>query len=357
MNNRVYYQEGGRPLDIEALTNRKEICPDDEKISAYFRGKRILITGGAGFIGSRLCRKVAAYHPKSLVIVDAWENGIYEMQHLLSPLSCMRTYLASVRDKKRLEEIFTEEKPQIVFHAAAHKHVPIMEENPEEAVKNNVLGTYYTALCADRFQTEKFILISTDKAVNPVSVMGATKRIGELLMQAMNPLSYTAFSAVRFGNVLGSSGSVLPLFERQIACAKPITVTDQEVTRFFMSPEEAAGLVLSCCGFADGGIFVLNMGQAVRIYDLAQKLIAQSGKQIPIELIGLRPGDKLCEELFYRDALATAMPYIFSEQPISVNLEVLTKQIQQLSYTPKDAIRQELQKIVPEYHEAKKGAT
>ncbi len=343
-------------MDIEALTNRKEICPDDEKISAYFKGKRILITGGAGFIGSRLCRKIATYHPKSLVIADAWENGIYEMRNLLSPLSCVKTYLASVRDKKRLEEIFLEEKPQIVFHAAAHKHVPIMEENPEEAVKNNVLGTYHTALCADRFETEKFILISTDKAVNPVSVMGATKRIGELLMQAMNPLSYTAFSAVRFGNVLGSSGSVLPLFEGQIACGMPVTVTDKKVTRFFMSPKEAAGLVLSCCGFADGGIFVLDMGHPVRIYDLAQKLIAHSGKQIPIELIGLRPGDKLSEELFYGDCLPTAIPHIFSEPAVSVNLEALTKQIQQLFYAPKDTIRQELQKIVPEYHVAQRRA-
>lgn len=261
----------------------------------------MLVTGAGGSIGSELCRQILKFKPQKLVMIDIYENTLYEVEMELrqkNKNAPIETIIASVRDMKRIDEIFSKYKPQIVFHAAAHKHVPLMENSAEEAIKNNVFGTYNVAMCSDKYNVEKFTFISTDKAVNPTSIMGASKRICEMIIQSMNEKSNTIFTAVRFGNVLGSHGSVIPLFKKQIEEGGPVTVTHKEITRFFMLIPEAVGLILQSVTFANNGeIFVLDMGEPVKIYELAKTLIKLSGKNVPIEVVGLRKGEKLYEEL------------------------------------------------------------
>ncbi|MBC8060005.1 MAG: polysaccharide biosynthesis protein [Clostridiaceae bacterium] len=294
-----------RQVDIEDLLGRKAVELDMEGISGYLHNKTILVTGGGGSIGSELCREISKFEPKQLIILDIYENNAYDLQNELKykyPKLDLKILIGSVRDKGRLESIFVKYLPNVVFHAAAHKHVPLMEESPMEAIKNNVFGTYNVADCAHRFKVERFVMISTDKAVNPTNVMGATKRMCEMIIQSIDKTSETQFVAVRFGNVLGSNGSVIPLFKNQIAHGGPITLTSKNITRFFMTIPEAAQLVLQAGAFAEGGeIFVLDMGKPVKIYDLAWDLIKLSGfepnEDIKIEITGLRPGEKLYEEL------------------------------------------------------------
>ncbi len=295
-----------KKVSIEDLLGREEIQLEDDDIRTYIKGKRVLVTGGGGSIGSELCRQVISYQPKELIIVDSYENGAYELQMELqekySKIIPIDVLIGSVRDRDRLLSIFKRKKPEIVFHAAAHKHVPLMEISPEEAVKNNILGTKNTMDVAEETGVDKFVLISTDKAVNPTNVMGATKRFAEMLLQSKNRKSQTDFVAVRFGNVLGSNGSVIPLFKRQIEKGGPVTVTHPEITRYFMTIPEAVKLVLKSSVLAKGGeIFVLDMGQPVKIKDLAINLIRLAGlkpeEDIRIEYTGLRPGEKLYEEL------------------------------------------------------------
>ncbi|WP_412768199.1 polysaccharide biosynthesis protein [Acetivibrio thermocellus] len=295
-----------RDVTVEDLLPRDEISLSIEEISGYLKGETILVTGGGGSIGSELCRQIASYEPKTLLVFDIYENNAYELQNELVQKYKgnldIKVIIGSIRDKKRLDYVFSQYKPGIVFHAAAHKHVPLMEFNPQEAVKNNVFGTLNVAECAHQYNCKKFVLISTDKAVNPTSIMGATKRIAELIIQYMNSISKTKFCAVRFGNVLDSNGSVIPLFKKQIEQGGPITITHPEVSRYFMTIPEAVSLVIQSGAMMEGGeIFILDMGKPVKITDLARTLISLSGLKpgvdIDIEYIGLRPGEKLHEEL------------------------------------------------------------
>ena len=290
-----------RDVEVEDLLGREAVTLDNKEISKYLYGKIVLVTGAGGSIGSELCRQILKFKPQKLIMLDIYENTLYEVEMELKQKNKnvpIETVIASVRDEKRIDEIFNKYKPQIVFHAAAHKHVPLMENSAEEAIKNNVFGTYNVAKCSDKYGVEKFTFISTDKAVNPTSIMGASKRICEMIIQSMNEKSSTIFTAVRFGNVLGSHGSVIPLFKKQIEAGGPVTVTHKEITRFFMLIPEAVGLILQSVTFANNGeIFVLDMGEPVKIYDLAKTLIKLSGKNVPIEIVGLRKGEKLYEEL------------------------------------------------------------
>ncbi len=294
-----------REFEIEDLLFRESITIQNERTAHYYSGKTVLITGGGGSIGSELCRQVAKQKPRKLIIVDIYENNAYEIQQELRRTYGddldLETIIASVRDAVRLEEIFSALRPQVVIHAAAHKHVPLMENSPGEAVKNNIIGTYNTANMAEKYGAERFLLISTDKAVNPTNIMGASKRLCEMVVQCRVD-SKTEFAAVRFGNVLGSNGSVIPLFKKQIAEGGPITITDKRIVRFFMTIPEAVQLVLEAGAMAkDGELFVLDMGEPVKILDLAENLIRLSGytpyQDIDIVEIGLRPGEKLYEEL------------------------------------------------------------
>ncbi len=294
-----------RTLEVEDLLGRDAVKLDVEKISGYLKGKRVLVTGAGGSIGSELCRQIAKMSPGSLILLGKGENSIYEINNELrgkyKNLN-MEPIIADVRDKGRIHAIFAEVKPQVVFHAAAHKHVPLMESQPMEAVRNNIFGTKTVAEAAERFGAETFVMISTDKAVNPTSVMGATKRIAELIIQNLSKMSDTKFVVVRFGNVLGSRGSVIPLFKKQIAKGGPITITHPDMERYFMTIPEASQLVLQAGAIAKGGeVFVLDMGKPVKILDMACDLIELSGlephKDIKIEFSGLRPGEKLFEEL------------------------------------------------------------
>ncbi|MGO1478413.1 polysaccharide biosynthesis protein, partial [Senegalia sp. (in: firmicutes)] len=295
-----------REVEISDLLGRDEVTLDCMKINDYINGKKVLITGGGGSIGSELCRQIAKFKPKELIILDIYENNVYDLQNELKrqygDTLNLKVLIASVRDKEKIDHIIGDLKPNVIFHAAAHKHVPLMEANPHEAVKNNVFGTFNVARAADKFNVDKFVMISTDKAVNPTNIMGATKRLCEMIVQAIDKKSDTEFVAVRFGNVLGSNGSVIPLFKRQIAEGGPITVTHKDVIRYFMTIPEASQLVLQAGAMASGGeIFVLEMGDPVRIIDLAKDLIRLSGlevgKDIDIDVVGLRPGEKLFEEL------------------------------------------------------------
>ena len=294
-----------RDVKVEDLLGR-EVVEMDAATNTLIEGKVVMVTGGGGSIGSELCRQIAAARPKQLVIIDIYENNAYAIQQELLRKYAgkldLQVQIASVRDSRKMDRLFANYRPSIVFHAAAHKHVPLMETSPEEAVKNNVFGTYNTALCAEKYGAERFVLISTDKAVNPTSVMGATKRICEMIVQTLAETSKTNFAAVRFGNVLGSNGSVLPLFKQQIAEGGPLTVTDPDIVRYFMTIPEAVSLVLQAAGMSGrGNIFVLDMGQPVRILDLAENLIKLAGfipyRDIDIVFTGLRPGEKLYEEL------------------------------------------------------------
>lgn len=327
-----------RDVVIEDLLGRDEIKLNNEEISDYLKDEVVLVTGGGGSIGSELCRQIAKYNPKKLLILDIYENNAYDLEMELSReykenLS-KEVIIASVRDKERLRKIFDKYNPSIIFHAAAHKHVPLMEHNPSEAIKNNVLGTLNVAQCADEYNAKRFVFISTDKAVNPTNVMGTTKRTAEMLIQSLDRQSKTEFVAVRFGNVLGSNGSVIPLFKKQIAGGGPVTVTHPEITRFFMTIPEAARLVVQAGAMAMGGeIFVLDMGESVKIVDLAKDLIILSGlepnEDIEIKFTGLRPGEKLYEELLLAEegVMETKHEHIFIGKPSEQRFEDVMVQV------------------------------
>ena len=338
-----------RPINVEELLGRAPIRLDNSELQQMICDKVCLVTGGGGSIGSELCRQIARYHPRRLIILDIYENNAYDIQQELQmeygTELCLETIIASVRDYHKMDRIFSTYRPDIVFHAAAHKHVPLMETVPEEAVKNNVLGTFNVATLADFYRAEAFVLISTDKAVNPTNVMGATKRCCEMVVQYMAQQdTATRFVAVRFGNVLGSNGSVIPLFKRQIESGKPITVTHKDIIRYFMSIPEAVSLVLQAGSMARGGeIFVLDMGEPVRIVTLAENLIRQYGKEpykdVEIRFVGLRPGEKLYEELLMNEEglVSTRVPRIFIGQQIEVDAQQFIEKLSAL----RDAARED----------------
>lgn len=352
-----------REVEIEDLLGREEIHLDMNEICGYIEGKKVLVTGGGGSIGSELCRQIARFAPQRLIILDIYENNAYDIQNELlrkhEKLN-LKVLIASVRERERIDEILKNERPDVVFHAAAHKHVPLMEENPQEAIKNNVFGTLNIAQSADKYSVKKFVLISTDKAVNPTNVMGATKRICEKIIQSINKKSSTEFVAVRFGNVLGSNGSVIPLFKKQIAEGGPVTVTHPEVIRYFMTIPEACQLVLQAGSMAKGGeIFILDMGQPVKIMDLAKDLIRFSGFEpeidIPIAITGLRPGEKLYEELLLDEEgiSDTSHDKIFIGKPILIDYDSLIEELKQLRDVTDtediEKIKQMIQRLVPTY--------
>ncbi|MDU6273804.1 MAG: nucleoside-diphosphate sugar epimerase/dehydratase [Clostridium sp.] len=356
-----------RDVDVEDLLGREPIKLDFSGISSYIENKVIMVTGGGGSIGSELCRQIARFNPKELIIFDIYENNAYDLQNELlrkyKDLN-LKTLIGSVRDRKRLNNIFKEYRPQVVFHAAAHKHVPLMEDSPGEAIKNNVLGTLNAAELASEYGVERFVLISTDKAVNPTNVMGATKRMCEMVIQSIDKESDTEFVAVRFGNVLGSNGSVVPLFKKQIAEGGPVTLTHKDITRYFMTIPEASQLVLQDGAYAKGGeIFVLDMGQPVKIYDLAENLIRLSGyipnEEIEIKVTGLRPGEKLYEELLMDEEGLSETPHkkIFIGRPGEFKLEKVKNNINELLDVVKlgnnEKLREKLQEVVPTYKNPK----
>ncbi len=354
-----------RDVSVEELLARDSIQLDYEGISDYLEQQVVMVTGGGGSIGSELCRQIAKFHPTQLIIVDIYENNAYDLQNELRrqyPHLNLVTLIASVRERDRLKEIYETYRPDVVFHAAAHKHVPLMEDSPAEAIKNNVVGTLHTAELASEYGVKRFVLISTDKAVNPTNVMGATKRLCEMIIQSLNPTSQTDFVAVRFGNVLGSNGSVVPLFKKQIAKGGPVTLTHKEIVRYFMTIPEAAQLVLQAGGFAQGGeIFVLDMGKPVKIYDLAKNLIKLSGyephTEIEIQVTGLRPGEKLYEELLMDEEGLTKTDHkkIFIGKPGDFELHKVKRQINELLdvATTKGSLelKAKLKEVVPTYQE------
>lgn len=329
-----------RDVEIEDLLGRETIKLDNKNIKELIHNKVVLVTGGGGSIGSELCRQIIRFEPERLVIVDIYENNLYDIEQELKynyPNAKIDAIVASVRDKDRLNEIFNEFKPYLVFHAAAHKHVPLMETSPLEAIKNNVFGTYNVVNCADEYNVKRFVLISSDKAVNPTNIMGATKRLCEMIIQAKNKVSNTEYVAVRFGNVLGSNGSVVPLFKKQIAHGGPVTVTHKDITRFFMTIPEAVSLVLQAMSGAKGGeIFVLDMGEPVKIYDMAKKLIKLSGLEpdvdIPIKVTGLRPGEKLYEEILMQEEGLTETKHdkIHIAKPCNVDIKMIINKLDKL---------------------------
>ena len=357
-----------RQVEVEDLLGREPIVFDTEKYGAYITGQTVLVTGGGGSIGSELCRQIAKLSPKKLIILDIYENNTYEIQQELirqyhEKLN-LDTQIASVRDKRKLDYLFSQNKIDVIFHAAAHKHVPLMETTPEEAVKNNVFGTLNLVLLADKYHVKKFVQISTDKAVNPTNIMGATKRICEMIVQTMDKQSETKFVAVRFGNVLGSNGSVIPLFKEQIREGGPVTVTHPDIIRFFMTIPEAVSLVLTAGGLAKGGeIFILDMGEPVKILTLAENLIRLSGfkpyEDIPIEFTGLRPGEKLYEEILLNEEgmKKTANKKIFIGKPIELDTEKFHEKLIELKKVAlkndKDGIDKLIAEIVPTFNHMK----
>ena len=353
-----------RDVRIEDLLGRSPIKSSLDNIMSYVTGKVVMVTGGGGSIGSELCRQIAEHSPKCLVIVDIYENNAYDIQQELiahHPNLDLVVLIASVRNTERMRAIFSEYRPNIVYHAAAHKHVPLMEKSPNEAIKNNVFGTLRTVCAADEFGVERFVLISTDKAVNPTNIMGASKRICEMIIQTYNDRSKTEFVAVRFGNVLGSNGSVIPLFKKQIAEGGPVKVTHPDIIRYFMTIPEAVSLVLQAGANAKGGeIFVLDMGKPVKILDLATNLIRLSGytpgKDIKIEFTGLRPGEKLYEELLMSEEglQSTENELIHIGKPIEFDKEIFLKQLEELyrvAYNETSDIRAFVKNIVTTYHD------
>ena len=323
-----------KQIQIEDVLGRDVITLDQAELPNYLKDKRILVTGAGGSIGSELARQLIQYDIKELVLLDQYENNLYELDQSLrrthpDKKEILKPVIANVQDRQRLEELFNTLTPEILFHAAAHKHVPLMEDAPEEAIKNNVFGSYHVLSLADQYKVEQVIVISTDKAVYPTNVMGATKRVVELMMQAFAKQSKTKFSAVRFGNVLGSHGSVIPLFEAQIAAGGPVTVTDEKMQRYFMTIPEACQLILQSALEAEGGeIFVLDMGEPIQIIDLAKQMIRLAGYEpyleIDIQITGLRPGEKLFEELLLDEASAikTSRDKIFVEKPTQETIEL-----------------------------------
>ncbi len=349
-----------RDIEIEDILGREPIKLDNNNISELINNRIVLVTGGGGSIGSELCRQIAKFNPKQLVIFDIYENNLYniemELRQNYSNLD-LKAIVGSVRDKAKLENLFETYKPELVFHAAAHKHVPLMEVSPLEAIKNNVFGTYNVVNASDKYKVEKFVLISTDKAVNPTNIMGATKRICEMIIQTKNKVSNTEFVAVRFGNVLGSNGSVVPLFKKQIEKGGPVTVTHKDIIRYFMTIPEAVQLILQAITYANGGeIFVLDMGEPVKIYDLAVSLIKLSGLEpnvdIPIEITGLRPGEKLYEELLMSEEglQKTAHNKIFVAEPITLEMKELEEKLAKLKELIKDEknTKEDVKKVIKE---------
>lgn len=353
-----------RNVEIEDLLGRDPISVNMNQIASYVENRTVMVTGGGGSIGSELCRQVAARHPRKLIIVDIYENNAYDIQMELRnthPELNLDVRIASIRDGEKIDALFNELRPEVVYHAAAHKHVPLMEDSPNEAIKNNVFGTLNVVRAADKYHVKRFVQISTDKAVNPTNIMGASKRMCEMIIQAFSRHSRTVFTAVRFGNVLGSNGSVIPLFKKQIAHGGPVTVTDKNIIRYFMTIPEAVSLVMQAGIFAKGGeIFVLDMGEPVKIDDLARNLIKLSGftpdVDIPIIYTGLRPGEKLYEELLMDEEglQKTENGSIFIGHPLDFDEEVYFEQLHHLRGTiddmHQDTIRQEVQKIVSTYH-------
>lgn len=351
-----------RKVQIEDLLGRETIDLNIDEIGNYVTGKKVLVTGGGGSIGSELCRQIAKKSPEELIIVDIYENNAYDIEQELKktyPDLNMSVLIASVRNTNRMDQIFNEYRPDVVYHAAAHKHVPLMEKSPNEAIKNNVFGTYKTAMAAAKYKVKKFVLISTDKAVNPTNIMGASKRICEMIIQMMyRKHPETTFVAVRFGNVLGSNGSVIPLFKKQIEAGGPITVTDPEIIRYFMTIPEAVSLVIQAGAMAKGGeIFVLDMGEPVKIVDLAKNMIRLSGyseAEIGIKFTGLRPGEKLYEELLMSEEGldSTENNLIYIGRPINFDMEDFQYQLDDLyNAAISDAldIKKRVSKIVPTY--------
>lgn len=351
-----------RDVEIGDLLGREQIKVNLNEILGYVQNKVVLVTGGGGSIGSEICRQLAGHGVKQLIIVDIYENNIYEIQQELKrkyPELDLVALIASVRNTHRIDEIMGKYRPNVVYHAAAHKHVPLMEDSPNEAIKNNVFGTYKTASAAGKHGVERFVLISTDKAVNPTNIMGASKRMCEMIVQTLDKFYPTEFVAVRFGNVLGSNGSVIPLFKKQIAEGGPVTVTHPDIIRYFMTIPEAVSLVLQAGAYAKGGeIFVLDMGEPVKIADLAKNLIRFSGfkvgEDIEIKYTGLRPGEKLYEELLMDEEglQATDNNLIHIGKPIDMNEAVFMKQLKELkAASEKDskAIRQMVKEMVPTY--------
>ncbi len=353
-----------KDVDIEDLLGREMVKLDTAEIESFLKGKVILVTGAGGSIGSELCRQIAVYNPHKLIMLDNYENNLHDVVLELKtkyPNPIFEPVIANIREENRIQTIFQNIKPNIVFHAAAHKHVPLMEWHPEEALKNNVLGTWNVAQAADKANVDRFVLISSDKAVNPTNVMGATKRIAEMIIQAMNSKSHTEFMAVRFGNVLGSSGSVIPLFKRQIEAGGPVTVTHPDMTRYFMAIPEAAQLVIQAGAFAKGGeIFILDMGQPIKILDLAENMIRLSGfepyEDIEIEFIGLRPGEKLFEELLLSEEgiEKTKNEKLYIAQPLFEDYDFIRHEIDYLkdiiiSGINEISISDFIKKLVPGY--------
>lgn len=351
-----------KEVDVNDLLGRDPIEVDLDSIMGYVSNKIVMVTGGGGSIGSELCRQIAQHYPRQLILVDIYENSTYDIQNELKnkyPGLNLVVLIASVRNSKRIDQIFEKYHPQIVYHAAAHKHVPLMEDSPNEAIKNNVLGTWKVAEASHKWGVEKFVMISTDKAVNPTNIMGASKRMCEMIVQSYSKRSKTEFVAVRFGNVLGSNGSVIPIFKRQIAAGGPVTVTHPDIIRYFMTIPEAVSLVLQAGAFAKGGeIFVLDMGEPVKIADLARNLILLSGhkpgEDIKIEYTGLRPGEKLFEELLMDEEGMQDTPnkLIHIGQPIPFDEDKFLEELQQLKeYVEEepDDIRDYVRRLVPTY--------
>lgn len=359
-----------RNVEITDLLGRAQVQVNMDEIFFSIKGKTLLVTGGGGSIGSELCRQIAAAGPKQLIIFDMYENNAYEIQQELkrkygSKLN-LTVLIGSVRNTNRVRDIMQTYRPDAVFHAAAHKHVPLMEDSPNEAIKNNVMGTYKTAVAAARAGVKKFVLISTDKAVNPTNIMGASKRLCEMVVQMMNrQCPNTDFVAVRFGNVLGSNGSVIPLFKKQIEAGGPVTVTDKNIIRYFMTIPEAVSLVLQAAHYAKGGeIFILDMGEPVRIDDMARNLIRLSGYtpdvDIKIEYTGLRPGEKLFEELLMAEEGMQETPnkLIHIGKPIEMDDAIFKKKLRQLdeaAFQESDKIKEIVAQVVPTYHPEKAG--
>lgn len=352
-----------REVSIEDLLGRDAINIDLDSVLGYVMDKTILVTGGGGSIGSELCRQIAKYNPKCLIVFDIYENNAYEIQQELKkkyPLLKVETLIGSVRNTKRIESIMELYRPDVVYHAAAHKHVPLMEDSPNEAIKNNVFGTYKTARAADKFGVKKFVLISTDKAVNPTNIMGASKRMCEMIIQTFSRYSKTEYVAVRFGNVLGSNGSVIPLFKKQMAAGGPVTVTHPDIIRYFMTIPEAVSLVLQAGAYAKGGeIFVLDMGEPVKIADLAKNLIRLSGYTLGVDMeikyTGLRPGEKLYEELLTKEEglQKTQNELIYIGKPLEFDEVHFLSELQKLEQAVIDErfdVKEIVSSIVPTYH-------
>ena len=351
-----------RDVNYEDLLGRDTVIIRNPELHDFVHDKVVMVTGGGGSIGSELCRQIAANDPKELIIVDIYENSTYELEMELRryyPEEHIEVLIASVRDYDRLDTIFAKYRPNVVYHAAAHKHVPLMETSPNEAIKNNCLGTLNLAKLADKYKVKRFVMISTDKAVRPTNVMGATKRICEMIIQTYNNRSETEFVAVRFGNVLGSNGSVIPLFLKQIEAGGPVTLTHREITRFFMTIPEAVSLVLTAGLMAKGGeIFILDMGEPVKIYDLACNLIRMKGyepeQDIKIEVVGLRPGEKLYEELLMDEEglQETANKKIHIGKPIDLDEEAFLTKLDKIIDKAEDNmadIRKDILDICPTY--------